>query len=69
MFWKIFAVLSLVVASFLGTSYIIHSPSSKAIETQYWTEKSILSSNYRNCANVGEKGVRCTRWKPAWRGN
>ena len=69
MFWKIYAVLSLVVASFLGTSYIIYSPSSTAIETKYWTEKSINSRNYRNCANVFDEGVRCTRWKPAWRSN
>ena len=67
MFWKIYAVLSLVIASFLGANYIIHSPSSKAIEKEYWTEKSLRTNNYRNCANVGEEGVRCTRWKRALR--
>ena len=68
MFWKIYAVVSLVVASFLGVNYI-NPPTSTAIETEYWTEKGNRSGNYRNCVNAGKEGVKCTGWKPAFRRN
>ena len=49
MFWKIFAALSLILASYFSYSYLDLAKKPSAIETTQWVEKSYGGKWYRFC--------------------
>ena len=61
MFWKIFAVLFLISASYFGCSHLKLAKTPSVIESQYWTEKSSSGIWYRICGK-DNTGVICKEW-------
>ena len=66
MFWKIFAALSLVLASYFSYSYLDLARKPSAIETTIWVEKSYGGKWYRLRQLGGyPTSVQCETWDKA----
>ena len=66
MFWKIFAALSLVLASYFSYSYLDLAKKPSAIETTQWVEKSYGGKWYRFCKiDRYPITVQCEPWAKA----
>jgi hypothetical protein len=66
MFWKIFAALSLILASYFSYSYLDLAKKPSAIETSQWVEKGYGGKWYRFCKIDGyPRTVQCEPWAKA----
>ena len=65
MFWKVFAVLCLISASYFGYNHLRLAKEPSVIEVTNWVEKSSGGTWYRVCGRHGGVQVVCTQWAKA----